>query len=113
MGEKDMARHIVRTPLVLGGAPRIVGRRIGVEHIVNWYKEQRMAPKTIADEYGLELAAVYAALAYYYDNQEEIDALIEESNRLWEEGWKAQQQDPVYQSMKARMEAYRQKLAMD
>jgi uncharacterized protein DUF433 len=35
-----------------------------------------MSPDEIATEYGLSLADVYAALAYYYDHREEIDASI-------------------------------------
>ena len=35
-----------------------------------------MTADQIADQYGLSLSQVYAALAYYHDNREEIDQSI-------------------------------------
>ncbi len=42
----------------------------------------------------LSLAQVYAALAYYYAHQEELDAEIGR-RRLWVEEMRAQEQDPL------------------
>ena len=36
----------------------------------------------IASEYGLSLADVYAALAYYYDHREEVDQAIKKGARI-------------------------------
>jgi len=74
MTTKTLNEHIVATPGVLGGRPRIAGRRIGVEHIVTWHEEMGQSAEYIAREYDLSLADVYAALAYYYDHKEEMDA---------------------------------------
>jgi uncharacterized protein (DUF433 family) len=74
MTTKTLNEHIVATPGVLGGRPRIAGRRIGVEHIVTWHEEMGQSAEYIAREYELSLADVYAALAYYYDHKEEMDA---------------------------------------
>ena len=79
--------HIETTPGVLGGKPRIVGRRISVEDIVVWRERLGKSVDEIATEYDLTLADVYAALTYYYDHQPEIDQRIRE-----EKGWIAQLQ---------------------
>lgn len=67
---------IVQTPGVLGGRPRIDGTRVAVRTITTLYK-QGLSPEEIASQYRhLSLAQVYAALAYYQANQNEIEADI-------------------------------------
>jgi len=68
--------HIVRTPGVLGGKPRIAGHRIAVQHVVIWHDRMGMSVDDIANEYGLSPADIHAALAYYHDHQDEINAAI-------------------------------------
>ena len=68
--------HIEITPDVAGGKPRIAGHRITVQNIVTWHERIGRSADEIATAYGLTLAEVYAALAYYYDHREEIDAMI-------------------------------------
>ncbi len=68
--------HIVVTPDVAGGKPRIAGHRITVQNIVIWHERFGLSADEITTEYGLSLAEVYAALAYYYDHREAIDAAI-------------------------------------
>lgn len=69
--------YIVRTPGVLGGKPRIDGRRISVQHIAIDYERLGMLPDEICEAYpGLTPAEVHAALAYYFDHREEILAEI-------------------------------------
>lgn len=65
-------KHIVVDPEVLGGRPTIEGHRIGVIHVATW-TQQGVTPEEIAADFGLTLAEVHAALAYYYDHREEID----------------------------------------
>ena len=75
--EKDVTnQHIVSTPDVLGGKPRIAGHRIAVQHIAVWYDRLGMSADEIASEYGLTLGEVHAALAYYYDHRDAINAAI-------------------------------------
>ena len=72
----DIGTLIIRTPDVCGGRPRIAGTGVSVRRIVGWYK-LGLSPEEIADEFGhLSLAQVYAALAYYHANREEIEADI-------------------------------------
>jgi uncharacterized protein (DUF433 family) len=66
--------HIEQTPGVLGGKPRIAGHRIGVHHVAHWHLREGQSIDHISEQFGLSYAAIHAALAYYYDHREEIDA---------------------------------------
>jgi uncharacterized protein (DUF433 family) len=77
-------RHIEITPGVVGGKPRIAGRRITVQNIAIWHKRMGRSADEIASEYDLTLADVYAALAYYYDHRAEIEKAIKESEEFVE-----------------------------
>ena len=70
---KTPDQHIVITPGMVGGKPRIAGHRITVEDIVVWHEHQGRCAGKIADEYDLTLSDVHAALAYYHDHRSEID----------------------------------------
>ena len=73
----DIGTLIVRSPEVRGGRPRIAGTGVTVRRVVSWYK-LGLSPEEIADELGhLTLAQVYAALAYYHANREEIETDLE------------------------------------
>jgi uncharacterized protein (DUF433 family) len=78
--------HIVSTADTCGGKPRIAGSRIQVKHIVVMHERQGMTPEEIVSEYPhLTLAGVYAALAYYHDHREEINADIKAEHQWYEE----------------------------
>ncbi len=79
MATKTLDQHIEITPGIAGGKPRIAGRRITVQSIVIWHERMGKSADEIAAEYDLELADVYAALAYYFDHRAEIDQSIEDS----------------------------------
>ncbi len=50
----------------------------------------------------LSLAQIHAALAYYYDHKEEIDAEIERQGREYDEGLAAQRKNsPLYEKLRA------------
>lgn len=66
---------IVKTDDVLGGKARLDGRRISVFQIGEMYAEGGERPESIADQLDLTLTEVHAALAYYYDNPEEMDEI--------------------------------------
>lgn len=89
MPKKTLDQRIESRPGVLGGKPCIAGRRIAVEHIAIWHERQGRSADEIAGEYDLELADVYAALAYYFAHREDIDQSIrdgaEEMRRRREE----------------------------
>jgi uncharacterized protein (DUF433 family) len=72
-----IAEHIVLTPGVCGGKPRIAGHRIKVAQVAGWHERMGLSPAQIVAQHpGLTLADVHAALAYYHDHQAEIDADI-------------------------------------
>jgi uncharacterized protein (DUF433 family) len=71
--------RIVSTAGVCGGRPRIDGHRITVEDVAIWHERQGLSPDEIVSAYpSLSLTDVHAALAYYYENRERIDADIRE-----------------------------------
>src|SRR5918911_1655987 len=70
------AAHIVSTPGVLGGKPRIAGHRISVQDVAIWHERMGMSVDEIATEYNLTLGEIYAALSYYHDHREEIQTRI-------------------------------------
>lgn len=74
-GSKDpVAGHIVMTPGVVGGRPRIAGTRVRVMDIVALHEVRRKSAPEICKAYPqLGLADVYAALAFYHDNRALID----------------------------------------
>jgi len=63
---------IVSDESIMGGQPRIEGRRISVLQIVEWIHEEGMAPETVAAEFDLDMADIYRALTYYYDHIDEM-----------------------------------------
>ena len=85
----EIGSLITRTPGIRGGRPRIVGTGVSVRRIVVLY-QQGLAPEEITAEIPhLTLAQVYAALAYYHANREEMDSDIaaeeSEANKLEKE----------------------------
>jgi uncharacterized protein (DUF433 family) len=78
--------RIVRTPGTCGGKPRIAGHRIKVEHIAICHERMGMSPDEIVTAHPtITLAQVHAALAYYYEHKDEIDADIADGERFVEE----------------------------
>ena len=76
-----LTQHIVMTPDVCFGKPRIAGRRVAVMTIVIHILHMGGTPESAAHSYAVSLAEVYAALAFYYDNQHLINASIDENKR--------------------------------
>lgn len=85
MATKSLDQRIVQTSDVCGGKPRIAGHRITVQNIAIWYDRLGRSADEIASEYDLELADIYAALAYYFAHRKEIDQSIRESKAFVEE----------------------------
>ena len=81
--------HIVSTPDTCGGKPRIAGSRIRVKDVVVWHDRQGMTPSEIVSKWPhLTLASIYAALAYYHDHREEMNAELA-ADKTWYEEQKA------------------------
>jgi uncharacterized protein (DUF433 family) len=72
-----LEQHIVATPSIRSGKPRLEGTRITVADVVIWHFHMGYSPDEIAVKWDLSLSAIYAALSYYYDHQNEIDEQIQ------------------------------------
>jgi uncharacterized protein (DUF433 family) len=84
MNARVVDRHIEMTPDVVGGRPRIAGRRITVQNIAIWHEYMGLSADEIGAEYDLSLAQVYAALAYYFDHRDDIGQQIAEDEAFIE-----------------------------
>lgn len=74
--------RIVTDQDILGGQPHIAHRRIRVKDIVQWYDLLKMDADEIAAAYDLELADIFAALAYYYHNRVTLQETWEKEELL-------------------------------
>lgn len=82
--EVTLNRHIEITPGIRSGKPRLAGTRITVADIAIMYLQMGQSLEEIAGKYQLSLAAVYAAVAFYYDRREEIDRRTAEAEAFAE-----------------------------
>ncbi len=80
-----LAPHIVVTPGVRGGRPYIEGKGVAVAHVAIVHEELGVPVPEIMEDYDLTPAEVHAALAYYHDHREEIDARQREDEAFIEE----------------------------
>ena len=63
--------RIVKDELMSGSA-RIAGTRIRVRDVVEKYIVLGYSPEEIAEAFNIPLVVVHEALAYYYENMEEV-----------------------------------------
>ena len=75
---------ITTNPDVRGGRTCLVGTGIEVSTIVTAHLFQERDPGEIAADYAVPLAQIYAALAYYYEHKNDIDAMMRERSHLAE-----------------------------
>jgi uncharacterized protein (DUF433 family) len=75
-------QYITVTPGVRSGKPVVAGTRITVADIAIWHCHQGIPLEELAHTYQLSKAAVYAAMAYYYEHQLMIDSQTEESQHF-------------------------------
>jgi uncharacterized protein (DUF433 family) len=85
MIRKKLDSHIETTAGICNGQPRVAGHRITVRQIVTWHDRMSMSADEIASRYELSIADVYAALAYYFDHREEVDAAASADTTFTEE----------------------------
>jgi len=85
---KTVFPHITTDPEVCHGRPCIAGTRVRVMDIMAAH-EQGVSPADLQDYFAtrrLTLAEIYAALAYYNDHKDEVEADFAEDERLAAEG---------------------------
>jgi len=72
----DIGQLIVASPDIRHNRARIAGTGVTVHRVVGWYR-LGLTPEEISDRIGhLNLAQVYAALAYYHANREQVEAAL-------------------------------------
>ncbi len=80
----DIGTLVTCSPDIRNGRPIITGTRTSVRRVVVLYKQGASAEEIARRMSHLNLAQVYAALAYYHVNQDEIEAdLAEEDAEYW------------------------------
>ena len=67
--------EIVATPDVLGGQPRIGGKRIGVRMVGDMIRGGEWTIEEVVDQLPVTREEVDAALAYYDDHPDEMEQL--------------------------------------
>jgi len=72
-----MHPHITLDTQVCGGSPIIAGTRFPVRTVIFYVLQLGYTPEELVERFPhLTLAQVYDALAYYYDNRQEIESDI-------------------------------------
>lgn len=64
---------IVRDESIRSGQPRVDGTRITVLDLKQRVIDHGEDPHVVAGEYGLTMADLFYALAYYYDHRDEFE----------------------------------------
>lgn len=101
MIQRVSTEYIAIDPDYCCGKPRIAGTRMPVAAIAKMYLEMGESLEEIATEYDLSRAAVYAAMAYYYDHREEIDRHTAESEGMVEEMRRNSPPSPLQERLRA------------
>jgi uncharacterized protein (DUF433 family) len=79
---KIVYSHVTKQPGVRGGRACIDDTRIAVVDVAAILKQGRPPEQILLSYPSLSLAQVYAAISYYYENKNEIEAELAE-----DEGW--------------------------
>jgi uncharacterized protein (DUF433 family) len=85
---KTVFPHITTDPQVCHGRPCIAGTRVRVMDIVAAH-EQGLSPAELQNHFDtrpLTLGEIHAALAYYNDHKDEVEADFAEAERVAAEG---------------------------
>lgn len=80
----DIGTLVTSSPDIDGGRPIIAGTKTSVNRVVALYKQGAGAEEIARRISHLSLAQVYAALAYYHVNQDQVEAdLANEDSEYW------------------------------
>ncbi|HVC33704.1 MAG TPA: DUF433 domain-containing protein [Chloroflexota bacterium] len=82
---------------------RIKGHRIGIEHVLAYYRDG-YGPEQIAQEFpGLSLEKIHATITYYLHNRADVEAYLERLDRWSEEEYQrwAANPSPLIQRLRA------------
>jgi uncharacterized protein (DUF433 family) len=76
--EALLTQHLESSPDVRGGRVCLAGTRITVEDLALLHLRLGKPLEEIAGTYDLPMAALHTAMAYYYENQDEIERAIQD-----------------------------------
>jgi uncharacterized protein (DUF433 family) len=82
--DNDLHQYIEVNPEIRSGKPCVVGTRITVADVAMMYLRMGQSLEEIAGKYQLSLAAVYTAMAFYFEHRPEIDQRTAESEAFAE-----------------------------
>lgn len=81
--EPVLMNHIEKKSGVCGGKACVAGTRIRVQDVYVWHELRGQSPDEIVTSFPqLTLADVHAALAYYWDNTQEIQQEMAQAESL-------------------------------
>jgi uncharacterized protein (DUF433 family) len=91
------------------GYIHLAGHRIGLRHVVELYND-RYTPEMLDDHFPtLPLALIHKVIAFYLENQPEVDAYIQQSREALDRQAAAPQPGPDAAELRRRMEVHRPK----
>jgi len=86
----------------------LVGHRVTLYHVIKDYREGYSAEMLAAAYPTLSLALVHKVIAFYLENQEEVDRYVEETRAEIEHQAAAPSRGPSLADLKRRLEAKRE-----
>lgn len=91
------------------GYIHLAGHRIGLRHVVELYNDG-YTPEMLHDHFPtLPLALVHKVIAFYLENQAEVDAYLRQSREALDREASGPQEGPSAAELRQRMEARRAK----
>ena len=90
------------------GVPRIVGTRVHLHYVLYQYKQGESPEQIIGHYPTLKLADVYAVIAYYLQNKEEMEEFYRKAEEEEEQSYAemvANNPEPLSERIRARYEA--------
>jgi uncharacterized protein (DUF433 family) len=91
------------------GSIRLVGHRIGLRHVVELYNDA-YTPALLHEHFPtLPLALIHKVIAFYLENQGEVDAYLRQSREALDRQAAGPQPGPDAAELRRRMEARRPK----
>lgn len=73
-----LEQHIEIDDAIRSGKPCLAGTRIAVSDVAMMHLRLGQSLEQIAGHYDVSLAALHAAMTYYYDHQTDIDRMMRE-----------------------------------
>jgi len=83
---------------------RLKGTRIGIEHVIRYHNGGMTAEQIAhAFAYPLPLAQVYAAITYYLQRKDELDAYVRRLDAAGDQLRQEIEKDPVHRALREKL----------